>query len=219
MTFQEMQTRWDELDRKLDAAVLATTRFHALQTVRPATQMQRFWIVFDILIHGIALAALGVFIVRHATELPLLVSALSLHIFVIVRLGSSVRQYTALSDIEWSATVTDALRRIENVRRLRILTNKWSLILAPLMWTSLLAVALEAAFGINAYEVFPASWLAANFLFGLVFLVAMIWVSKRYGERLRGSWLRKLVDDFDGRSLARTSQFLQEIAAFERDID
>ncbi|HVF15469.1 MAG TPA: hypothetical protein VNA21_01105 [Steroidobacteraceae bacterium] len=215
MTFEEMQKHWAKLDLTLESSA-APARVRDLRSAKSSMAKQRLWLAADIVVHAIAAVALGGFVVSHFSEPAMLLSALTLHIVVIALMISSVRQLVALSYVDWGGAVTTAQQHIESVRLLRMRTIKWALTLAPLLWVPLLAVAVEAGVGIDIYAAFSKLWLITNFLFGVVFLGAVLFVSKRFGDRLRqGSWLSRLMDNFAGRSLARTAKFLGELSKFQ----
>ena len=76
------------------------------------------------------------------------------------------------------------VRRVLKAQRIRI--TRWVLILSPLVWTPLLIVGLQVLFGVNFYA-FGGVWLACNLIFGIAFLIAMVWASRRYADRMQGS--------------------------------
>ena len=70
----------------------------------------------------------------------------------------------------------------------------------------------------NAYEIFPPSFLFANLGFGVAFLLLMIWMARHFADRFNGSpRLEQLMDHLAGRSLAGALAGLREIADFERE--
>jgi hypothetical protein len=216
MTLEEMQNRWRELDRRLDAATAPA--IGDLRSARSVAMKQRWALGIDIAIHIVVAIAIGIFMVKQASEVPLLLSAASLHVFVVGLLISSVRQLVRMSRIDWAGAVTSAQEQVEGTRLLRIRTTKWALTLAPLLWVPLLAVTAKVLVDMNIYAALPSRWLIANFVFGVAFLGIVIFTSKHWGDRFSGrTWFDRLMDDVAGRSLARTSKFLRELASFRSD--
>ena len=90
--------------------------------------------------------------------------------------------------------------------------------LAPALWTPLLVVGLEGAFGVNAYSALGAGWLAVNAIFGLAVIPVMVWVSRRYADRMAQSpFVHRLMNDIAGHSLTAATAFLEQLVSFERE--
>jgi hypothetical protein len=162
--------------------------------------------------------ALGLFCFRHLDEWRFLLPALLIDACIVALLIRGIRQWTLLRTTDLGTAVIDAQGRIEQLRQSRIQTNKWALALAPLLWTPLLIVALKAMFGVDSYAAFPSTWFVANVAFGLAFIVSMVWISMRFGDFFHdASWVSRVLEDFSGRTRARSIAFTEEIRSFERD--
>ena len=100
-------------------------------------------------------------------------------------------------------------RALAEIRVGRVRATKWTLMLAPLLWTPMLVVALRGFLGVDMYAAFDGAglFLAGNLLFGLAFLGAAVWASRRFSERLhRVPFVRRLLRDLGGRSLGEAER-------------
>jgi hypothetical protein len=221
MELQDLKDRWNEYDRKLDANLRLNTRvLREVGLDRVGSSLRRLTrlIVFELLMGLVATLALGSFIADHLGEMRFLVPAAALDVFVIYFIGWSIRQWVALGSVDYGEPVVEIQRRLELLKIDRIRMTKWVFLLSPLLWTPLLIVSAEGLAGLDAYAVFDRAWLVANFVFGLAVIPLMLWLSKRYADRLRGSSLaRRVVDALADRSLNEATGFLGTLSSFERE--
>jgi len=124
-----------------------------------------------------------------------------------------------LRGVDYSAPVLRNQRQLGQLRLERLRLTKLALLAAPLLWTPLFIVALEALFGIDAYRLFGGWYLVANLLLGVAAIPILLWLARRYGERLAGRpLLKRLADDVAGRNLTAALDHLAALAAFEAEV-
>ena len=79
----------------------------------------------------------------------------------------------------------------------------------------LFIVGMKAVFNVDVYSSFSIAWLIANLLFGLLVLLAGLWASRRFADRLRnGPFAGRLLRDLGGQNLAAARGFLKSLAEF-----
>ncbi|HEX7807555.1 MAG TPA: hypothetical protein VF608_02480, partial [Thermoanaerobaculia bacterium] len=126
-----------------------------------------------------------------------------------------IHELVTLRSVDYSEPVVSLQKKIETVRVSRIATTKWVLWLAPLLWLPMLIVFLKAILGIDLYAIASPAWLISNFVFGVLFLVAMIWIARHVS--VQSPFMQRLLDDIAGRNVTRARAALEDVAAFERD--
>jgi hypothetical protein len=219
MELEEMQRRWQEMDRKLDASLRLNERVLA-QAVLSRAQRKSRWtgrgLVLEIVLGVLPVLWLGSFLADHIREPRFWIPALLLDVFAIASFGALLRQRLLLGSIDWSGPVAEIQRALAELRVRRARTTMGTLVVSPLLWTPLLVVALEGFVGVDAYRVFNAAWFAGNVLFGIAVLVLALWVARRFSERLEGApLLRRLLRDLGGRSLGEAERAVASIDRFE----
>jgi hypothetical protein len=219
MQISELESRWAELDRKLDSVAFdVQARVESMAATKSTTQRLVREVAIGVFVNAAMAGALGLFCFRHLGEWRFLLPALLIDACVITLLIRGIHQWMLLKTTNLGTAVIDAQGRIERLRQSRIQTNKWALALAPLLWTPLLIVALKAMFGVDSYAAFPSTWFVANVAFGLAFIVLTVWVSMRFGDFFHdASWVTRTLEDFSGRTRARSVAFMEEIRSFERE--
>lgn len=219
MEFAELESRWAELDRKLDHVALDVhARVESIASMKSTTQRLVREVATGVFVNAALAATLGWFCARHIGEWRFVIPALVIDMCVIALLIRGICQWIALKGTDLGTTVVDAQSRIEQLRQSRIRTNKWTLALAPLLWTPLLIVALKAFLGVDSYATFTLAWFIVNAAFGLAFLVLMVWVSKRFGDSFHdASAVRRALEDLSGRARAHSVAFVEQIRSFERE--
>jgi len=218
MDLEDLRRIWQEQDRKLSAILRADARRAAESTLRRAETSSRgiAWaVLLDLVLSAIPVIWLGSFIADHLAEPAFAIPAAVLDVLAIALLAAYARQYASLKTLDWTGPVAAIQRRLADVRVRRVRLIRWILFLAPLLWALMLVVGLKGFFGIDAYAGFGVRFIAANVLFGLVFLGAAVWLSRRYADRLGAHpFLRERLRDLAGRNLAEAERLAAAAAAF-----
>lgn len=130
----------------------------------------------------------------------------------------AARQLFLLAGVDYSAPVAEVQGQLERVQALRVSSIRWTLLLAPLLWTPLTLVGARAAFGVELEREVGWPWVLANLALGVAFLplgwLALSWAARRWAS---SAFWRQLRDDVSGRSLAEALRSLEELAAFQRE--
>ncbi len=223
MDLDEMKQRWQELDRKLDASLrLDQQVLRELKQGGARASLARLsrWVALDVVVNAVVLVVLVGYVASRAASghIRFVVPALTLCAFTMWILATGVWLLTQLERIDLGAPVLTIQKHLEQLRVHRIRKTKWIFLLAPLVWTPLLIVALDGFLGLDAYGLLGAAYLAANLAFGLVVIPLVLWLSRRYADRMAHSpLLRRIMDDIGGRNLARAREQLEALAALQRE--
>lgn len=221
MELQDLKNRWADYDRKLDASLRLNTallREASLDRADTALRRLSFLLWCELLIDAILILAIGSFAAAHLGEAKFLAPAVALHISAILAIAANAHQLVTLRSIDHGEPIVAIQKKLGQVRIARIRVTKWTILLAPLLWTPLLIVALKGLLGVDAYRVFSAPWLIANVAFGVAFLLLMLWASRHWADRLqRSPFVQRLMDDIAGRSLLSATRFVSEVSRFETD--
>ncbi len=219
MELDDLRTVWAAQDRRLDEALRLNRRLLTLELDKARSAMQRLrWMLgIELAVGGVILLALGSFIVAHLSEPRFSVPALLMHLVVAGVCGSAGWQWVKAGEIHYDAPVAEIQRRLEGLRVVRIRTTQGVLLCGPLLWTLFVIVCLRGL-GVDAYELLGMRYLLANLGFGIAFVLAVVWVCRRFADRLeRATWVRSLARDVAGRNLTAALDQLARIAAFERE--
>jgi hypothetical protein len=221
MTFENLQEQWAACDKKLEQSIRLNTallRESRVSQARSALRWLSPFVVVDLLVNLMVVIALGAFIASHVSEVAFVAPAIVLDAFEIGLVVACARQLAMLAAIDFGGPIVASQKSLETLRRLRIRKTMWTLILAPALWTPLVVVGLEGVFGVNAYSSLGGAWLVANALFGVAVIPVMVWVSRRFADRMAQSpFVQRLMNDIAGRSLTGAKAFLDQLAIFERE--
>lgn len=230
MNLEELKARLAEQDAKLDQLVrLNTTQVHEVQLSKTRSNLQRLvpGVVVELLLTAVGVVWAGDFIAGHLHEPRFLLPALLVDICLIAFLGSGIAQLVAIAGVDYSLPVVTVQKALGGLRILRIRTTKWTMMLSLVLWAPLLIVLCKSLLGIDLWQVLDAAgngdasflrWVVANVLFGVGVVLFVLWVSRRYADRMeRSPMVRRLMDDFAGRSLTRALASLDAVVRFERE--
>lgn len=221
MDLQELQARWQDCDRKLDAGIRLNRRLvRDLNLSRISTALSRLsrsiWV--ELLINLGGLLWLGSYAADRIDALRYAGPAAVLGLFALALNLSSGIQLARLRRIDYDAQVLLIQKQLESLRIHRLAETKWVLILAPLLWTPLLIVGLDGLLGLDAYALFGRSWLAANLLFGIVAIPLLRWLARIYADKAVGTpVMQRLLRDIAGHNLTAAREGLAQLAAFEKE--
>jgi hypothetical protein len=220
MNIDELQSQLAVYNGKLDQSLRLNARLlrtSALQIAGARLRRSSRFLLLDLLGNAAAVALLGLFLADHWAEPRFLVPAIVLDVCAILLVAASAYQLVALSGIDYDAPILVIQKRLGVLKALRIRVAQGILFLSPLLWTPLLIVSLRGFLGIDAYA-FGNAWLFGNLLFGLAFLVLMVWGSRRYADRMQKSpAIQRLMNSLAGRDLTAAMAFLESLSQVEAE--
>lgn len=224
MELDELKSVWRETERRL-AALEPALRLNqrlatagTLERTRSKLRFARFVLGYEIVGAVVVVLLVGSYLFDHLGELRFALPAVALHLAAIATLRLAVRQLVLLGQIDFAGPIVQIQRRLAELRVVRARSNRWLLLSAPLLWAFLVVVVPHGLIGMDVYDAFGIGWVLANLAFGVALLGAAIWVAGRFPLASRGSrFLRWLGEDLTGRSIAKASGALNDIAAFEAE--
>lgn len=221
MEIEELKRSWEEQGRRLEGALrLNTSLLRQAAVARAAGPLRRLsWLVAGGVLVSLGLAVcLGSFLADHLGEARFLLPAAVLHLAAIALVASGVRQWIALARIDYGLPIVEIQKRLGALAVERVRALELTLLAAPLLWLPLLIVVLKGLAGLDAYALFPASWLAANLAAGAAVIPLAVWAARRLAPRMERSPLaRRLLRDLAGYNLAAAERHLAALQSFERE--
>lgn len=220
MELDELKRLWQEQNDRLEASLRWNSRLlneSVLGAARVSSRRAGRGILIELLLGAVPVIWLGSFLADHIREPRFWIPAAALDVAAIAALAALVRQQVALGAIDWSGPVAEIQRRLAEVRIARTRAVRWTLWLSPLLWVPLLVVGARGLLGVDVYATLDTAWLVGNLVFGLAFLGGAIWASRRFADLpQRHPFVRQLLRDLGGRSLAEAERVLESIDRFEQ---
>jgi hypothetical protein len=221
MELDELKQKWAEHDHKLEVNIRLTRQLLTatkMNRARSALQRLAVFVALESVVALAAIIVLGSFIGDHIAMVRFAVPAAALDLFEIASLILLIQQIRLALNIDYGSPVAAIQKQLESLRMLHIRHFQWTLLLAPLLWTPLLIVALEGFLRVDAYKTVGAAYLLANLLFGLAIIPLAIWLSKKFGDRMdRSPKIQWLMKELAGYNLNAASDFLATLSEFEEE--
>ncbi len=221
MNLDDIKNQWSAFDKKLDSSIkLNTLLLKEVSLNKTNSYLRRLSvpIYIELILSFFVLMILGNFMWNNLQEIKFLIPAISLDLFVIFLVHSSVRQLIGINSIDFSEPIITNQKKLESLKIRRINETKMVFLLSPLLWVPLLIVIVRGITGLNPYAIFSASWLVGNLLFGLAVIPLVLWVSKRYSHKFQSSpFVQSIMNDIAGRSLNEAISFLNKLSKFEEE--
>jgi hypothetical protein len=212
MDIEELQRRWQEQERRLDAALRLNVRVvRELETRKVQSMLGRLTaeIAVELSLNVVTVLLVGSYLGGRVGAWRFVVPAVALLAGAVALVVAQAAQIARIRSIDYATPVVAIQKQLERVRVLRLRTAKWIVLLAPLCWTPLVIVAADALFGVDLYAVAPL-WLALNAVFGVVAIPSLMWLARR-------RMLQPLTRHLDARALTAARRFLDSLADFEAE--
>jgi hypothetical protein len=214
MDLDELQQRWQEQDRKLDASLRLNRQVvRALEVQKVSGAMDRLsrFLIFEIVVNVVAVVLLGSYLGDRIGVVRFALPAATLLACSIALVISPALQLARIRAVDYGVPVVAIQKQLEAVRLLRLRTTRWTLLLATLAWTPLHIVALDGLCGIDVYRLLGARWIVANVLVGVAVIPLLLWMA-------RLSVWRRFTRYLDGRNLTAARHFLASLERFEAEV-
>jgi hypothetical protein len=221
MELDELKQKWAEHDRKLEVNIRLTRQLLSatkMNRARSALQRLAVFLALESVIALAVIIVLGSFIGDHIAMVRFAIPAAAMDLFEIATLIVLVQQIRLALYIDYSKPVAVIQKQLDSLRLLHIRHFQWTLLLAPLLWTPLLIVALEGFLRVDAYKTLGTAYLLANLLVGLAIIPLAILLSKKFSDRMdRSPKIQWLMKELAGYNLNAASGFLATLSEFEEE--
>ena len=217
----DLRKTWAEYDRKLDTNIRLSRQLLVatnLNRVRSPLRRLAFFLGVESLIQFAVVVALGSFIYENMATPRFALAGAALDVFAIAILIAMMRQIAGALQIDYDKPIAVIQKQLGKLRVLRIRYIQGIFLVATLVWTPLLIVALKGFWGLDAYRLFGTAYLVANVLVGVAIIPLAIWLSKKFGDRMgRSPMIQRFMRDLAGYNLNAATGSLATLAKFEEE--
>ncbi len=220
MELDDLKAAWNTLDTRMDtieALAMRDFKERRLDKVRAMVRRIGLGQTLQILIWGLVVATVGPFWIEHRDTTHLLLFGLSLHLYGVITICSSVVQLLLVAAVNYDRPVLQIQRQLVRLRRFRILSN---VVLSLPWWVLWLVATLVGAkwlLGVDFYAIAPG-WINMTLLVGALLMVlnaALAWHWAKHPPASR--FYNRFVDDLAGYGFSTATRQLDDIARFERE--
>jgi len=219
MNLDELQTRWDEYDRKLDSLVQLNRKLLSagpLARARSALRRQRLWAILGTIMNALVIPLVGLFIGLNHGSPKYLVPAIAVDLYFIAALVVHARQVHLLSDLDYTGPVAAIQRRIVTLVRLRLRFAQWITMTVVLMWVPFSIVVAKAFLDVDLYAVAPG-WLLVNAAAGLCVLAILARFARRVARGQVAPPSQGVLRGIAGENLSAAAAFLDGLSELEQE--
>ena len=217
----DLRKTWAEYDRKLDTNIRLSRQLLVatnLNRVRSPLRRLAFFLGVESVIQFAVVVALGSFIYENMATPRFALAGAALDVFAIAILIAMIRQIAGALQIDYDKPIAVIQKQLGKLRVLRIRYIQGIFLVATLVWTPLLIVALKGFWGLDAYRLFGTAYLVANVLVGVAIIPLAIWLSKKFGDRMGSSlMIQRFMRDLAGYNLNAATGSLATLAKFEEE--
>ena len=218
MTLDDLKAEWAARDRRLEKGIELNTQLLRESYVDRHGSSVRRWslggFLFELPFYIVAIAALGVFIVRHFDEVKFVVPALLLDVWCIAMLAATAYQFGSIYRLDFGKPVIALQKALVSIRMARLRAVKWGFAAGLLVWCAPFWIVIaKAALDVDLY-VLPG-FLAFNAIGCGVLAALIVWLLRRYSERFqRFAFVKAFLDSIAGRDLAKANEFMKRLSSF-----
>ncbi len=215
MDLEEMQSRWRQLDEKIDRTLKLESELLRISIAQPAKRRMQ-WAsvgpVFDFLFCILVVNLSGNVLWQHRQEWGLVLPAVVLIAAAVVLSIDTIFHFQKMSEVDWGRPVSEIQRALTRVHLGRVRQLKWILLMAPLIGFCMFILGLQGlgdlgAVPIRILEKLDRTWILCNYAFGLIFPVVGHLLLHYLGMKYQGQgWWLSLINSLSGASLQKTRQ-------------
>jgi hypothetical protein len=210
MELDELKEKWAEHDRKLDESLRLNRQL--LRDTYTRRAKFALWRLAAMLAAGALfmlaiIVSLGRFIALNWGMPTVAVAAMFLDLVAIGALAALIVQIGLALHIDYSQPVAVIQKRLESLRKFRILYTQAIILTTTLTWAPIFSVVMGGVPGLGI------RWILINVAFGLAVPALVIWFFQKFAARMSQKFLKELA----GYNLNAASGFLTTLAEFEKD--
>jgi hypothetical protein len=219
MELDDLKGAWHALDQKLDrlyAIELRSMRQQKLGKVRQHLRFLTFGRIIELLAGVVLTLMMGDFWLTHLSEPHLLICGVMLHVYGIMLIISSAREFYLISAIDYSAAVLTIQRKLAELRSWHVIEAYVFGLTGCFVWVPMVLVAFEMLFGADIYLHAPeVVW---DFILSTLVVAGGatgIWYWLRRPGRQ--ALAMRVADHMVGKTVVRAESVLAELSRFEQE--
>ena len=220
MEFEDLKAQWRDYHQRLDRSLSVSRRlFKEVRMSQLKAKLRRLLAlrVAETLCFLIITIALGAFIGTHLSPSAPTVSASILMVFAIIGLSGSIGQIALLGSFDYVDSVTSLQRQLARIQTHAIGILRLLLLSVP-FYLSYVFLGFKAFFNIDLYLMAHRPWLILNLVLSVGLIVPVFWLYRELSFKATShSWVRRLIKDSGGKSVAAAAELLEEIEMFEQE--
>ncbi|GAB3919280.1 hypothetical protein [Larkinella terrae] len=222
MELHELQTMWNEYDKKLDDSLkLNRQLFRELKLDKAKSKLRTLMNVkiAELIVQFIMGGFLIWYMVKSAGKLPFIATALVLLGFVLVGMVLSLKQVFIIKQIKrgYSGAIAPLQKKLEKLKILLVQYVKWSYLPIPLspLFTVLGA---EIWFKYDFFANKSGDFWWWCFGIGVLLFAFVAWLNHQLNqETIKPFWVRNFLNGSGWSQINAANAFLKEIENFEKE--
>lgn len=223
MDLDAMRGRWKasnrEVEQQLHLDVEAMRRALARRT-RSAFRRHSVWLLAGIVAEALVVAALLAFMVAERNDWRYLLMSAPLAVLAGAELIVGVRQWLALSRLDFAAPLLQVRALLDVLRARRLRITRWIMLSSVLLWWPALIVLLRGLTGFDLLHVLHPSVITVTIVVGLGFIPVALAVGHLLRRRFEGTpGYQRFLQDAAGRSWSRIEDAVQASLRFEDAVE
>jgi hypothetical protein len=214
MDIAELKTLWQTYDKKLEKSL--ALNLHLLQSIGNQKVTASFQSLVRLKLFAVFLGLawnifLGFLLYHYHTEPFFVISVSAIMLFTMIAMAGYIYQVTLINSIRLSDPVLETQRKLAVLQSSIIRLTRILFLQTPFYTTFFITTDLlrnGTAF----------TWIILSVIV-MVFTGLSIWLYRNISFRnMNRNWVKTLVQNEGGKSIARATQYITEIEAFKKDV-
>jgi hypothetical protein len=220
MELDELKQTWTEHAQKLDRILsLNMQGLKTAQLDRTRTALGRFktFRVREMVVGIVLLLLLGSYIADRISVPTLAIPAFIVFASVLLPVIANIRQWILLDRISYADPVTTIQRKLEEIKLQYLRSFLLPVLMLPL-YMAYVSVMFNLVFGIDILRYGNPSFLWANLMVSLIFVIPAVWVLRNLSfKNTDNPIIRAFVHGNGGEQMVAALEFLKALQEFENE--
>ena len=220
MKLEELEQTWQQYDQKLGEQLMLNQRILreiSLEKTRTHLRGHIFRTFLEMTFFSVAAIVLGRFMFQNMEQVPQFIAALILIIFALIGLSGSIGQLIMISQLSFSDPVTTIQNKLQQIR-MHLVQMLRLIILSVPFYLAYIIFSFYELWNIDIVAEGNQAWWITQLLFSLALIPVAIWLYQKIHYRnLHIPWVKNLIENAGGKSVARAMSVLRELQEFKQD--
>jgi len=220
MKLEELEQAWKKYDQKLSKQLMLNQQILKeinMQKTRSHLQWHTIRTLLEMAFFSMITIALSRFMYQHIEQTSIFIAALVLTVFVIIGLSGSIGQMIFISQLDFSEPVTIIQHKLQQIRTHLVQVLRLIILSIP-FYLAYIVLGFYILGNIDIVAQGDETWWIVQIIISVALVPVAIWLyGKIHYRNIHIPWVKNLIENAGGKSVAQAMAVLGELEEFNQD--